>query len=229
MTGAPVPRAVDLEHVAFAYRRGGFGLEIPTFRLERGECVAVVGPSGSGKTTLLGLIAGLLRPSAGLVRVSGTPVSALSEAERRAFRISRIGFVFQDFELIGYLSARDNILYPYLIAPRLGLDAGVRARAERLAEAAGIAPALGRRPRALSQGEQQRVGVCRALVTGPDLVLADEPTGNLDPETKLRVLDLLLRETRAAGASLLAVTHDHALLPRFDRVVDFAAFRKAAA
>ena len=134
-----------------------------------------------------------------------------------------MGFVFQDFALLDYLTARGNILYPYRIGAGLRLDRAARARAEALAGACGIAGLLDRRPGRLSQGERQRVALCRALVTEPGVVLADEPTGNLDPANKALILDLLFERTRAAGASLLAVTHDHELLSRFDRVVDLAA------
>ena len=221
--------SVALNGVRFAYPGGDFALNAPQFTLGEGERVAVVGPSGSGKTTLLNLISGLLKPDAGSIRVAGTEVSALSDAGRRGFRARTVGFVFQDFALLDYLSARENILYPYRIASELRLDPAARARGEALAEACGLRDKLGRRPSALSQGEQQRVAICRALVTQPKLVLADEATGNLDPKNKTLVLDLLFEQAAAMGASLLAVTHDHELLPRFDRVVDFAAFRDEAA
>ena len=220
---------IKIEDLSFAYGDTGFQLHIPTFTLAEGERVAIVGPSGSGKTTLLNLIAGLLVPDQGCVTVAGTEVSALSEAQRRAFRASHIGFVFQDFALLDYLSARQNILYPYRITPALRLDRDARARAERLALASGIADKLDRHPGALSQGEQQRVAICRALVTEPQLILSDEATGNLDPTAKLRILDLLFDRAAEVGAPVLAVTHDHELLSRFDRVVDFADFRMGAA
>jgi putative ABC transport system ATP-binding protein len=188
----------------------------------------VVGPSGTGKTTLLNLLSGILVPQAGQVTVAGTQVPGLGDAARRAFRIGTIGFIFQNFELAAYLSARDNILYPYRITDSLRLDAAAVARAEALAESAGLGAKLGRKPGALSQGEQQRVAICRALVTQPRLLLADEATGNLDPQNKDLILDLMFEQAAAAGATLLAVTHDHALLPRFDRVIDFADFREQA-
>lgn len=217
--------SVALTGVQFAYADGGFALRAPDFTLKDGERVAVVGPSGSGKTTLLNLISGLLKPDAGRIAVAQTEVSALSEAQRRGFRARNIGFIFQDFALLDYLSARENILYPYRIASALRLDADARARAEDLAEACGLRRQLSRRPGALSQGEQQRVAICRALVTQPKLLLADEATGNLDPVNKTMILDLLFERAAAANATLLAVTHDHELLPKFDRVVDFATFR----
>ncbi|MEM9435712.1 MAG: ABC transporter ATP-binding protein [Pseudomonadota bacterium] len=220
---------VEIEDLRFSYGGGGFRLNVPALSLEDDARVAIVGPSGSGKTTLLNLIAGILSPDSGRIEVAGAPVSALSEAERRRFRASQIGFVFQDFALLDYLSARQNIFYPYRITPALTLDAEVRERAEALAVACGIADKLDRHPAALSQGEQQRVAICRALVTRPKLILSDEATGNLDPDSKARILDLLFEQAEEAGAAVLAVTHDHELLPRFARVLDFAQFREGAA
>ena len=219
---------VRVENLTFGYGADGFRLRIPEFSLADGERVAVVGPSGSGKTTLLNLIAGILTPEAGRIDVAGTEVSGLSDAVRRRFRASRIGFVFQDFALLDYLSARQNIFYPYRITHALVLDDAVRDRAERLATACGIGDKLDRHPSALSQGEQQRVAICRALVTQPKLILSDEATGNLDPDSKARILDLLFEQASEAGAAVLAVTHDHELLPRFERVLDFAQFREGA-
>lgn len=219
---------IQVENLTFGYGAGGFRLRVPEFSLADSERVAVVGPSGSGKTTLLNLIAGILTPEGGRIDVAGTEVSNLSDAERRRFRASQIGFVFQDFALLDYLSARQNIYYPYRITPALKLDADARARAAKLAEACGIGDKLDRHPSALSQGEQQRVAICRALVTQPKLILSDEATGNLDPDSKARILDLLFEQASEAGAAVLAVTHDHELLPRFERVLDFAQFREAA-
>jgi putative ABC transport system ATP-binding protein len=214
--------------LAYAYPRGGFRLRVSALDLAAGERLAVVGPSGSGKSTLLDLIAGVRVPDAGSLTVDGVDVPALSEAGRRAFRAARIGFVFQTFELVDYLTVRENILYPLMISAALRLDAAARARAATLAEAAGVADKLGRRPGDLSQGERQRVAICRALIARPRLILADEATGNLDPANKGVVMDLLFAQAAEAGAAVLAVTHDHDLLPRFDRVVDFAAFAESA-
>lgn len=220
---------IEIRELNFAYPGGEFRLAIPALDLDQGERVAVVGPSGTGKTTLLNLIAGIITAPQGTIRVGETLVSDLSYAARRVFRAQEIGFIFQDFALLDYLSARENILYPYRIAAGAPLDAAARERAERLAASCGLADKLGRRPANLSQGEQQRVALCRALVRQPKLILADEATGNLDPEKKNEILDLMFSRTEDAGASLLAVTHDHDLLPRFDRVIDFAAFRQETA
>lgn len=220
---------VELENVDFAYSRGRFRLRVPELRAAPGERLAVVGPSGTGKTTLLNLIAGILRPSAGTIRVAGTDLCTFTEDRIRRFRAGTIGFIFQDFALLDYLTARENILYPYRITPALKLDRDVRERAASLAAACGLGDKLDRRPASLSQGEQQRVAICRALVARPKLILSDEATGNLDPENKTLILDILFEQARLANASVLAVTHDHALLPRFDRVVDFASFQADAA
>ena len=215
-------RIKDLE---FHYRIGDFRLRIPDFVLSKGERVAVIGPSGSGKTTLLNLIAGIMTPMNGTIHVGDTFVSERSDRERREFRITKIGFVFQDFELLDYLNILDNVLHPYRITGALTLDKGARARAKTLVQDMGIGDKLKRHPNDLSQGEKQRAAICRALLPEPKLILADEPTGNLDPENKIRILDLLFRHTEENGTTLLAVTHDHALLNRFDRVVDFEDFR----
>jgi putative ABC transport system ATP-binding protein len=218
---------IAIRELDFHYPAGEFRLGVPSFRLEAGEKVAVIGPSGSGKTTLLNLIAGILVPAAGSVSVGDVEVSALGDTARRDFRITSVGFVFQDFELLDYLSVLDNIVHPYRITGALKLDRKVRERARELADKMGIGGYLDRHPDDLSQGERQRAAICRALLPHPKLILADEATGNLDPENKERILDLLFAAVGEHGASLLAVTHDHELLPRFDRVVDFHDFRQA--
>ena len=197
---------------------------IPDFQVSGGQKVAVIGPSGSGKTTLLNLIAGIIAPASGAVQVGDIKVSDLNDAARRDFRITNIGFVFQDFELLDYLNVFDNILHPYRISGALKLDRAVKQRAALLAEEMDIGDKLRRRAEDLSQGEKQRAAICRALLTQPRLILADEATGNLDPDNKLRILDLLFSAVEEHEATLLAVTHDHELLKRFDRVVDFRDF-----
>jgi ABC-type lipoprotein export system ATPase subunit len=218
-------RVADLQ---FAYREGDFGLRVADLRIDRGETVAVIGPSGSGKTTLLNLVAGIALPQAGSVTTNHVEVSALDDIRRREFRIANVGLVFQEFELLEYLSVRDNILLPHRITSALRLDSAVHERAEKLARQVGIADKLGRLVKRLSHGERQRVAVCRALLTQPALLLADEPTGNLDPVNRDRVLDFLFEYARGAGATLVTVTHDHDLLGRFGRVIDMKEFLSVA-
>jgi len=220
---------IEIRDLHFAYPAGEFRLDVPSFAVQPGEKLSVIGPSGSGKTTLLNLVSGIVTPQRGSVRVADIEVSALNDARRRQFRIQHIGFVFQDFELLDYLSVLDNILHPYRITDALRLTAAVRERASTLADRMGIGDKLRRHPDDLSQGEKQRVAICRALLPEPRLLLADEATGNLDPHNKTLILDLLFDSVDAHGATLLAVTHDHELLPRFDRVVDFADYRAAIA
>lgn len=212
---------IAAENLCFSYPGADFVLNIPEFRVASGEKIAMVGPSGIGKTTLLKLIAGIARTEAGQLRVDGSALHALGEAARRDFRARRVGFVFQELELLDYLDVFDNIVHAYRVNTSLRLDREVRERAKRLVEEVGLAGKLKRMPRELSQGERQRTAVCRALLPEPGLILADEATGNLDPANKVRILDLLFRAAERRQASLLAVTHDHELLPRFDRVVDF--------
>jgi putative ABC transport system ATP-binding protein len=218
-------RVTDLR---FAYPGGDFALSIPELAVGKGERVAVIGPSGAGKSTLLNLIAGVNRPDAGVVRVGEIEVSALDDRRSRAFRASAVGFVFQDFGLLDYLTARDNILHPYRICAALRLSAEVRARAGELAERLGVEGRLGHRPDALSQGEKQRVAICRALLARPQVILADEATGNLDPENKQAIVDLLFEAVAQEDATLVAVTHDREIVERFDRVIDFRALAAAA-
>ena len=195
---------------------------MPKLEIATGEKVAVIGPSGSGKTTLLHLIAGIHPPEAGRIRTQGVELTGLDDRRRREFRLGHVGLVFQEFELLEYLSVLDNVLLPYRIGSRLRLDAAVRERAMRLATDVGIGDKVQRNARLLSQGERQRVAICRALLAEPGLLLADEPTGNLDPRNKGRVLDILVTQAEEHGSTLLTVTHDHGLLDRFDRVLDLS-------
>jgi len=219
---------IEVRDLEFAYERSAFRLRVPRLEIAEGETVAVVGVSGSGKTTLLNLVSGVLPVPVGAVSTHGTSLAGLDDPARRRFRLRNIGMVFQEFELLPYLNVMDNILLPYRISPALKLDGGVRDRARALAEGMGLGALLGRGVRRLSQGERQRVAVCRALVTEPPLLLCDEPTGNLDPTNKGHVLDLLLGFSRRRGATLVTVTHDHGILDRFDRTLSMEEFHGEA-
>ena len=211
---------IELSDVLFRYREGEFELRIRELALARGEQVGLIGPSGSGKTTLLHLLAGIERPERGRIAVDGTAMGELSDANTRAFRIRKLGLVFQEFALLEHLSVFDNVLLPYRITPVLELDATAQQRAHSLIEDVGLGKSSDRLVTQLSQGERQRVAVCRALVTEPLLLLADEPTANLDPANKFRVIDILRDYAVEQDATLLTVTHDHDLLNRFPRVID---------
>ena len=178
-----------------------------------GEFVAVLGPSGSGKSTLLGLAAGLDRPSAGEVRLDGRPIQDLSEDELSRLRRGRIGFVFQSYQLLGNLTALENVLLPLELA---GFADAAR-RGRELLDAVGLAERGHHYPSQLSGGEQQRVALARAFAVEPSLLLADEPTGNLDGATGALVLDLLARLRREHGTTLVLVTHDPEVGARADR------------
>ena len=217
---------IRIQSLKFNYPSGGFFLNIPEFRVAGGEKVAIIGPSGSGKTTLLNLLAGIILPRQGSVSVNDVHVNELPDIARRDFRISTIGFVFQDFELLDYLNVMDNILHPYRITAALGLNSEVKTRAADLAGEMGIGDKFKRRVNDLSQGEKQRTAICRAMLPLPKLILADEATGNLDPDNKTLILDLLCRTVAEHDTTLLAVTHDYELLDRFDRVIDFSEFRR---
>ena len=215
---------IQLTNLEFQYGEGGFLLRLPKLEVEAGQKVAIIGASGSGKTTLLHLLSGIRTPLSGQIKVGEIHIPQLSERERRQYRISNIGFIFQNFELIEYLNVLDNILHPYRLNPALTLNEKVRQRAVELAAKVGIQDKLKRHVNALSQGEKQRVAICRALLTQPNLLLADEATGNLDPVNKQLVLDILFQYVDEHQATLLAVTHDHELLDRFDRVIDLLSF-----
>ncbi len=219
---------IAIRDLEFAYPAGDFQLRIPDLQVPARQRLAVVGPSGCGKTTLLNLISGISVAQRGTITVEGRTISALPDAQRRNFRVARIGFVFQQFELIEYLSVEENILLPKLINPTQRIDAVSTARARELAVAMGIGDKLRRGVRRLSQGEQQRVAICRALLNEPPLILADEPTGNLDPKNKHLTIELLARYCDEQGATLVVVTHDTGILQGFDATLDFERFRQEA-
>jgi ABC-type lipoprotein export system ATPase subunit len=215
---------IAIQDVTFQYAGSDFRLEVPELEVERGAKVAMIGPSGSGKTTLLNLIAGIYAPGQGIVKTNDVEVSGLSEGARRAFRVRQVGLVFQEFELLEHLNVQDNILLPCRISRSVRLDQRYRQRASELAKEMGIADKLLRYVRRLSQGERQRVAICRALLLEPPLLLCDEPTGNLDPANKQHVLTVLLDYVRRTETTLVTVTHDHELLPHFDRTIDVKQF-----
>jgi putative ABC transport system ATP-binding protein len=187
----------------------GIDLEIPP-----GQFAAIMGPSGSGKSTLLGLLAGLDSPTSGQVLLDGEDITRLSEEEMALLRGRKIGFVFQSYHLIPTLTAEENVLLPMELA---GQDAGVRERARELLDRVGLQGRHDHYPVQLSGGEQQRVAVARAFARRPPILLADEPTGNLDTATGRLVLELLLALNREEGATLVLVTHEESVANSADR------------
>ncbi|HBN76466.1 ABC transporter ATP-binding protein [Rubinisphaera italica] len=183
------------------------------FTLETGAAASIIGPSGSGKSTLLYLISALDRPDAGSIELLGRDMIASSEKDQTSFRNAHIGFVFQDHNLLPQLNVLENVLLPCLAGN--GVDPEKEKFAIKLLKRVGLKDRVTHRPAQLSGGERQRVAVCRALINQPELILADEPTGNLDPQTATVIGDLLLEISREQGAMLLCVTHSLELAYRF--------------
>jgi ABC-type lipoprotein export system ATPase subunit len=198
-------------------------LDVESFSLAPGAQVAIAGASGSGKTTFLNVIAGILRPDAGSVVFDGTDLAALTEGRRDAFRATHMGYVFQTFNLLEGYTAFENVLLGMLFGP--GAD---KALARTLLEELGLGNRIHHRPSQLSIGQQQRVALARALANRPRLVLADEPTGNLDPEQGRDGLGLIREMCRTHGAGLLLVSHDPSVLGEFDQLVRFDQLNRAS-
>jgi putative ABC transport system ATP-binding protein len=194
------------------------------FEVGAGEALAIVGASGSGKSTLLGLLAGLDLPSAGSVRIGGQDIFALDEDARAELRGDKVGFVFQSFQLLPALTALENVMLPLELANA----ERVRERSVALLERVGLGGRLTHYPRQLSGGEQQRVALARAFAPEPQLLLADEPTGNLDAATGASIIDLMFEMNAEQGTTLVLVTHDEALAARCSRRIRLSAGRMAA-
>jgi putative ABC transport system ATP-binding protein len=186
-----------------------------TLSIPAGQFVAIVGASGSGKSTLLGLLAGLDTPSSGEIWLDGTPIHNLAETELAEVRGRKIGFVFQSYQLIATLTALENVLLPF----ELNVEGNGLKQARSLLDAVGLGERMEHYPVQLSGGEQQRVALARAFVVNPPIVMADEPTGNLDSANGRLVLDLLLERNSHAGATLVLVTHDAEVASRADRKI----------
>ena len=212
------PNILSARQLTKSYGRGPESLTVlkeVSFELGTGETLAIVGPSGSGKTTLLGLCAGLDTPTSGEVTLAGEPFSALDEDGRARVRNARVGFIFQNFQLLPSLTALENVMVP------LELRSGSASRdsARALLDQVGLGSRTHHYPTQLSGGEQQRVALARAFATRPQLLFADEPTGNLDDETAQRVVELIFSLNSASGTALVLVTHDLELAARCQRTL----------
>ncbi len=213
MTTVPV---VEVSELGKTVDSGGVPLVILheiSFTVAAGETVAVVGASGSGKSTLLGLLAGLDQPSSGVVRLDGRDLAPLDEDARAVLRGELLGFVFQSFQLLPSLTALENVMLPLELAGRRDAKAEARAWLERV----GLSHRLGHYPKHLSGGEQQRVALARAIAPAPKLILADEPTGNLDAATGHQIIDLMFAINAERGTTLILVTHDEEIAARCGR------------
>jgi putative ABC transport system ATP-binding protein len=230
------PLAVlDIEGLRFAWPGGAPLIDIPRFTVAAGERVFLHGPSGCGKSTLLNLVAGTLAPQAGTITLGGEAVTGAPERVRDRLRADHIGFVFQMFNLLPYLSVVDNVVLPCRFSARrreraLARDGSLEAAARRLLAALGLGSAdlQSRAAAGLSVGQQQRVAAARALIGAPELVMADEPTSALDVDAREVFLRLLFDECAQAGSALVFVSHDHTLRPLFERHQDLRALNRAA-
>ena len=226
---------IELTELSFAWPGQAELLDIPSFTLQQGESLFLKGPSGSGKTTLLGLLGGVQKPGRGRIRLLGTDLGSLSAGAREHFRVDHTGYIFQQFNLLPFLSVAENVALPchfsQLRRQRAEQRHGsVRQAASALLSHLGLVdPALqARRADSLSIGQQQRVAAARALIGQPELVIADEPTSALDSDARAAFLQLLFAECRAAGSSLLFVSHDQSLAPLFDRSLALSDLNRAA-
>jgi len=224
--------AIDIAGLEFAWAGSAPLLQIQQLRVERGERVFLTGASGSGKSTLLGLIGGVLQPRKGSIRIMGLPVNELRASERDRFRGEHLGFIFQMFNLIPYLTLLENVILPLQFSPaRAGRLSATTPEKEavRLLGALGLGNGalFGRPVVELSIGQQQRVAAARALIGRPQLLIADEPTSSLDADARQDFLELLMRECHESGTTVLFVSHDRSLSPLFDRSLALADLNSA--
>src|SRR5918994_1436389 len=214
--------AVEIDNLIFCYRRSYPVLKIKELKIGKGEKVFLHGPSGSGKTTLLGILAGVLKADEGSVKILGHDLARMSGPARDALRGAHMGYIFQMFNLIPYLSVLENVMLPCLVSKERKRRIGARPleeEAKAVAERLGIDAIMHERVTELSVGQQQRVAAARALLGSPELIIADEPTSSLDEDHRENFLDLLFTQSREIGSTLIFVSHDRRLMPHFDRVI----------
>ena len=211
---------LQIRDLHFQYPASDFKIEISDIKITQGSKIAISGKSGSGKTTLIHLISGILKPQSGEILFYDKSITDMNDKEIRKHRISNIGFIFQEFELLEYLNVMDNLILPYKINKSLVLDAEIKDKAKEIANRIGIGNKLDQHPKQLSGGERQRLAIARALITSPPLIIADEPTGNLDEKTSNIVMDEITDQVSYTNSTLIMISHNNELISSFDETFD---------
>ena len=211
---------LQIRDLHFQYPASDFKIEISDIKITQGSKIAISGKSGSGKTTLIHLISGILKPQSGEILFYDKSITDMNDKEIRKHRISNIGFIFQEFELLEYLNVMDNLILPYKINKSLVLDAEIKDKAKEIANRIGIGNKLDQHPKQLSGGERQRLAIARALITSPPLIIADEPTGNLDEKTSNIVMDEITDQVSYTNSTLIMISHNNELISSFDVIID---------
>lgn len=211
---------LQIRDLHFQYPASDFKIEISDIKITQGRKIAISGKSGSGKTTLIHLISGILKPQSGKILFYDESITDMNDKEIRKHRILNIGFIFQEFELLEYLNVMDNLILPYKINKSLVLDAEIKDKAKEIANRIGIGNKLDQHPKQLSGGERQRLAIARALITSPPLIIADEPTGNLDEKTSNIVMDEITDQVSYTNSTLIMISHNNELISSFDEIID---------
>jgi len=211
---------LQIRDLHFQYPASDFKIEISNIKITQGSKIAISGKSGSGKTTLIHLISGILKPQSGEILFFDKSITDMNDKEIRKHRISNIGFIFQEFELLDYLNVMDNLILPYKINKSLSLDEEIKNKAKEIANRIGIGNKLDQHPKQLSGGERQRLAIARALITSPPLIIADEPTGNLDNKTSNIVMDEITDQVSYTNSTLIMISHNNELISSFDEIID---------
>lgn len=211
---------LQISDLHFQYPASDFKIEVSDIKITQGSKIAISGKSGSGKTTLIHLISGILKPQSGEILFFDESITDMNDNDIRKHRISNIGFIFQEFELLDYLNVMDNLILPYKINKSLSLDEEIKDKAKEIANRIGIGNKLDQHPKQLSGGERQRLAIARALITSPPLIIADEPTGNLDDKTSNIVMDEITDQVSYTNSTLIMISHNNELISSFDEIID---------
>ena len=211
---------LQISDLHFQYPASDFKIEVSDIKITQGSKIAISGKSGSGKTTLIHLISGILKPQSGEILFFDESITDMNDNDIRKHRISNIGFIFQEFELLDYLNVMDNLVLPYKINKSLSLDEEIKEKAKEIANRIGIGNKLDQHPKQLSGGEGQRLAIARALITSPPLIIADEPTGNLDDKTSNIVMDEITDQVSYTNSTLIMISHNNELISSFDEIID---------